>query len=245
MAKKYLFILLFVFSLTISAQEVINLSGYDGSTINVTATSTVNDDITIIFEDVDIINNFYTDFQTEIYMYGGLDTSSGGFQGAPDFGDLGAQPVLSLFGDSDVNAGPNTYSITINLAQQYSAVPDGTEIFGFNLLFQNQFSGGGNNQTTDLYINLIDALKDSTLNTPDFEKIENLKAHVSNKLVTISGSNTINTVSIFNILGQNVYNRAFNNASNVKADLSSEPRGVYIVRINSDLGQKTLKVLLN
>lgn len=245
MYKNYLLILLSFFSLITTAQEVINLSGYDGSTINVTATSTVNDDITIVFEDVDIINNFYTDFQTEIHMYGGLDTASGGFQGAPGFGDLASQPLLTLFNDSDVNAGPNTYSITINLAQHYSAVPDGTEIFGFNLLFQNQFGGGGNNQTTDLYINLTDALKDSTLSIPDFEKEESIRVFAKNKSIEIVGSNNINEVSVFNILGQKVFHNSYNNASKTNLNLYEEPKGIYIVRVNSNNIRKSFKVLLN
>ena len=78
MMKNYFLLLsLFLGYTSINAQEVINIAAYDGSTISETATSTVNDEITIVFEDIDIINNFYTENQTQIYMYGGLDTSSG------------------------------------------------------------------------------------------------------------------------------------------------------------------------
>ena len=104
---------------------------------------------------------------------------------------------------------PNTYSITINLAQHYSSVPDGTMVFGFNLLFQNQFrpTGGGNDQTVDLYIDLADAMKNSTLSAADTLNTNDFKISVNHKKVRIEGLNDMVNVSIFNILGQNTYHR--------------------------------------
>ena len=177
-------LLIFTFSVLIqltSAQEVLTFSAYNGSPATITATtSTVNDDITIVFEDSDIINNFYTDGRTFIHMFGGLDTPAGGFQDSPGFGDLASQPQLTLVsGDTDANLAPNTYSITINLASHYSGIADGTTIYGFNLLFQNEFGGGGNNQSADLYIDLVDANKDSTLSSIDFKNNLNAKKNSS------------------------------------------------------------------
>ena len=59
MMKNYFKLLLItlLFHATSSAQEVITLSGYDGSPISVSASSTVNETITIVFEDVDIMTS--------------------------------------------------------------------------------------------------------------------------------------------------------------------------------------------
>ena len=90
MTKNYLFILLVFVSVSLFAQETLTFSGYDGAGMTVTANSaTINDEITIVFEDADIINNFYSENQNSIYMFLGLQTSAGTFQGAPgDFADL-------------------------------------------------------------------------------------------------------------------------------------------------------------
>jgi len=62
---KYIYFFIFtvlLYTNSTHAQEVISFFGYDGSGATVTATSsTVNDEITIVFEDVNIIDNFYTD----------------------------------------------------------------------------------------------------------------------------------------------------------------------------------------
>lgn len=247
MMKNYFIFYSFLFSVYLgSAQEIINLSNYNGSAINVTATSTVNDNITIVFEDADIVNNFYTDLQSEIYLFGGLDTSSGGFQGSPDFNDLNAQPILNLVpGDTNNNAAPNTYSLTINLSQHYSGVPDGTMVFGFNLLFQNQFGGGGNNQTVDLYIDLTDALKNSVLGIDDNNSINDLKVNVTKKRLSFSGYYGTLNLSIYNIMGQKVLNKKNVLLSNNSTlDLIGLNNGMYILKIfNQDIS-KTLKILL-
>lgn len=245
MMKNYFFFLFIFSALSLSAQEVLTFSGYDGSPATLIATSTVNDEITIVIEDIDIVNNFYTENQTEIYMYGGLDTPAGGFQGTPPFGDLGQQPQLTLFNDSDASTGPNTYSITINLASHYSSVTDGTMVFGFNLLFQNQFSGGGNNQTADLYIDLTDAMKDSTLSNDSFELQPETKATVNNKVLSILNTERAETISIYNILGQNIFTQNYKNQDNVSINLTEESSGLYIVRIQSGSNIQTVKILLD
>ncbi|NNC45842.1 MAG: T9SS type A sorting domain-containing protein [Winogradskyella sp.] len=247
MMKNYFTSIVLMFVLQfVTAQEMVNLSGYDGSPLNFTATSTVNDNITIIFEDVDIINNFYTQFQSVIYMFGGLDTTDGGFQGSPDFNDLGSQPVLNLVAsDTDDNAAPNTYSLTINLAQHYSAVPDGTMVFGFNLLFQNQFGGGGNNQTVDLYIDLADAMKNSILSIVDELSLNNIKIDVRKKRLFISGYNGSLNYSLYNIMGQKILTKNNVNVSNSYSfDLLNLKDGIYILKLDNDNTSRTMKVLL-
>ncbi|RAJ12946.1 hypothetical protein [Olleya aquimaris] len=246
MIKNYFLLLLLMVSNAIIAQETLTFNGYDGAPATITATSsTVNDQITIVFEDVDLINNFYTDGRTYIHMYGGLDTPSGGFQGSPGFNDLGSQPQLTLVStDTDANAGPNTYSLTINLAQFYTGVPDGTTVFGFNLLFQNEFGGGGNNQTADLYIDLIDAVKNSTLSITETKKTVFSAKMIDNQLL-ISNFNGVVTIKAYNILGKEILripNLEVNNT--LRKTLNLPKNQISIVVIETAKSRHTLKVVL-
>ena len=242
----YFFSLLLSISCITKAQETLTFSSYNGNTTTLTATTaTVNDEITIVFEDQDIINNFYSDGQAFIHMYGGLDTDSGSFQGAPGFSDLASQPQLTLVPtDTDVNAGPNTYSITINLAQLYTGVPNGTMVYGFNLLFQNQFGGGGNNQTVDFYINLVDAEKDSTLSTTD-NNINNANIKVISNELLINNYNGDLNIKVYDILGKIVDNNANIQVNNsYKHALDLPKNNIYIVVLETKDLTKTIKVLL-
>lgn len=244
MTKLYTFLLLVLTTVILNAQEVLTFSGYDGAGNAITAsTSTVNDEITIVFEDVNIIDNFYTQFQDVIYMYGGLDTDNGGFQGAPGFGDLGAQPQL-LLTDGDNNAAPNTYSITINLAQHYASVPDGTMIYGFNLLFQNQFGGGGNNQTVDLYIDLVDAMKDSTLSLDSISNEVSLK-YIGNELVLNNYQGSLN-ILVFDVTGRQIQNlKTKSQGTTFRTALNIQKQQLYFVQVEGENFRKTLKILSN
>jgi hypothetical protein len=244
MTKLYTFLLFGLTTISLNAQEVLTFSGYDGSGSTVTATtSTVNDEITIVFEDANIIDNFYTQFQDVVFMFGGLDTDNGGFQGSPAFGDLGAQPQLTLT-DADNNAAPNTYSITINLAQHYSAVPDGTMIYGFNLLFQNQFGGGGNNQTADLYIDLVDALKDSTLSLDTLSNNVSLK-YAGNDLILNNYQGSL-SILVFDVFGRQIENlKTKSQAATFRTALNLQKQQIYFVLVEGENLKKTLKILSN
>ncbi|WP_417557595.1 T9SS type A sorting domain-containing protein, partial [Mesoflavibacter zeaxanthinifaciens] len=244
----FFFFLLFSISCITKAQETLTFSSYNGNTTTLTATTaTVNDEITIVFEDQDIINNFYSDGQTFIHMYGGLDTNAGGFQGAPDFNVLASQPQLTLvLTDTDVNAGPNTYSITINLAQLYTGVPNGTMVYGFNLLFQNQFGGAANpnNQTVDFYINLVDAEKDSTLSTTK-SNIKNASVKVISDELLINNYNGDLNIKIYDILGKNVKNKTNLQVKNTFRYTFDLPKNnIYIVVLETKSMTKTIKILL-
>lgn len=244
MKKNYSLLLVLFCSCLSFSQENLTFSMYDGAPATVTAaTSTVNDILTITFEDVDIVNNFYTEGRTFIHMYGGLDTPGGGFQGAPGFGDLASQPQLTLVtSDTDANAGPNTYSITINLAQQYSGVPDGTDVFGFNLLFQNEFGGGGNNQTADLYIDLVDAIKNSTLSTPDFNS--NFEVKYANNKLLVKGYKGNASIKAFDLTGKQTINTI---DTNINADieyvLDLPKNQLSIIVFETSTSKKTIKVI--
>ncbi|HLT53553.1 MAG TPA: hypothetical protein VKZ97_06670 [Flavobacteriaceae bacterium] len=236
-----LFSFIFCFGF-ITAQETITFSGYDGSGWTMTAsTATVNDNITIVFEDSDIVNNFYTDFQDNVYMYGGLDTDNGGWQGTPDFGQQLTHPVLTLT-DSNNNAAPNTYSITINLAQHYTAVADGTMVYGFNFLLQNQYGGNGNNQTADFYIDLVDAQKDATLSIPDASKNISLK-YVNNELI-VNNINGKGQIEIYNLYGQSVIDTiSFDGINSLRQHIDLPKNQIYIVAVTHNNTKSLLKVL--
>tara|TARA_B100000446_G_C10461561_1_gene309067 strand:+ start:125 stop:868 length:744 start_codon:yes stop_codon:yes gene_type:complete len=247
MKQIYFLSLLLLIGFTVKAQETFTFSGYNGGTTTLTAsTATVNDEITIVFEDQDVFNNFYTQGLTYIHMYGGLDINLGGFQGAPGFSDLASQPQLILVPtDTDANTSPNTYSITINLALIYASVPDETPVYGFNLLFQNQFGGGGNNQTVDLYIDLVDADKDSsTLSTTD-NNIKNANVKVISNELSINNYNGDLNIKVYDILGKNVKNKTniqVNNTYRYTLDLPKN--NIYIVVLETNSMTKTIKILL-
>lgn len=245
MKTKLLYFFTFLLSIQLmSAQEVFTFSAYDGSAATLTATSaTVNDEITIVFEDSDIINNFYTEGRTFIHMFGGLDTPTGNFQGSPDFGDLPAQPQLTLIsGDTDSNAAPNTYSITINLATHYTGVADGISIIGFNLLFQNEFGGGGNNQTADLYIDLVDANKNSTLGIENFENT--LNTFYNNNSLYIYGYQGKVSIKAFDVIGKLILNRdniQISNSYSTELDLPKNQLSIVLIEGNNF--KKVLKII--
>jgi len=243
MKKFYTFFYVLLIATASFAQETIVLAGYDGVGLSVTATSNVNQSITIVFEDANIIDNFYTQFQDNIWMYGGLDTDSGAFQGAPsDFGDLSQQPQFMLI-DADNNAAPNSYSITINLAQYYSGVADGTMVYGLNLLFQNQFGGGGNNQTTDLYIDLVDAIKDSTLGIAEFNSDQNIQL-VNNNLIVQNYQGKL-AINIFDMSGRLLSAIHAKSASNMFSKALDITAGeLYFITVEGHNFTKTIKALL-
>ena len=116
------------------------------------SSATVNDNITITFTDADVVNDFYTDGQTTIYLYGGVETSAGAWQSVHGMIDntatLGAAATTGTNGVFSINIDPVSYF----------GLANGTQVLGINLLFINQWGPGGNNQTGDLYIDLTDAV---------------------------------------------------------------------------------------
>ncbi|WP_156168903.1 T9SS type A sorting domain-containing protein [Kordia jejudonensis] len=244
--KKLYFLIFFLITSTLlfAQEETFTFTGYDGGSASlVAATADINDAITIEIEDLDIINNFYSENQTFIHMYVGLRTASGSFQAVPgDFNDLSWQPVLNLT-DGDAANGPNTYSITFIPGQLFPSLVNET-ILGIDFLFQNQFGGGGNNQTGDLFIDLVDApLNASTLSTNDIAATKVNTSYSSGKL-TITGVNTISNISIFNLLGRQVIdlkNVAINGTFSKYLDLPKN--NIYIVKITSPNFSKTFKIV--
>lgn len=243
MIKNY-FLILFMLLTTVSfSQEVLNFTSYNGAGSTQTATTaSVNDEITIRFEDSDIINNFYTENQNSIYMYIGLTTSNGSFQAVPgSFSDLSWQPVLNLT-DGDAATPSNTYEISFIPAVLFTSLV-GENILGINLLFQNQFGGGGNNQSVDLYIDLVDASLSTTLSVGNRNQNKVQTRYNSGKL-EISGINTTTNIAIYNLLGRKVVdlrNVSINGTFSKYLDLPKN--NIYIVKISSPAFSKTFKIV--
>lgn len=244
MKKNYFFLLLMLFATVTYAQEVITFAGYDGAGSTQTAmTATINNEITLRFEDTDIINNFYTENQTFVHVYLGLTTSGGPFQAVPgDFNTLSWQPVLNLT-DGNAGVGPNTYEITFTPGALFPSLVN-QNIEGINLLFQNQFGGGGNNQTVDLYIDLVDATLDSsTLSVNDPTKAE-VQTRYNNGRLEISGINTTSNIAIYNLLGRQVVdlkNVVINGTFSRHLDLPKN--NIYIVKLSSSSFTRTFKIV--
>lgn len=87
-----------------------------------------------------------------IWMYCGVDTNSGHWQYTG--GNLSTTSTLIPFAAQ----GGGIYKATVNLAQ-YLCIPEGTMVYGIDLLFGDQYWSGGddNNKTINLYINIGDA----------------------------------------------------------------------------------------
>ena len=117
-------------------------------------------------------------------------------------------------------------------------------VYGFNLLFQNQFGGGGNDQTVDLYIDLVDAEKDSTLSTTD-NNIKNANVKVISNELLINNYNGDLNIKVYDILGKNVKNKTniqVNNTYRYTLDLPKN--NIYIVVLETKSMTKTIKILL-
>ena len=81
------------------------------------------------------------------------------------------------------------------------------------------------------------------LGTPSFD-MENLKAYPNptTDVLNISYSKTIESVTVFNLLGQKVIDKKAND-SNIKIDMSSLEAGAYLVKLSSGQISKTIRVL--
>lgn len=218
----------------VNAQEILSFNGYPSSGVNLTATTaTVNDEIIIMFTDSDIINDFYTEGRTYIHLYGGLEVNGvSSFEGAPTFTDLASQPKLTLVAsDTNASIGPNTYSLTFKLSQLYTGVSDGLNITGLNLIFQNEFRGGGNNQTSDLYIDLVDALKNSTLSNEEFSK-NSISLNLIENAIQLEGLeyNEKFKLEVYNLSGKLVKKMDEKSVLNLDGLSTS----VYILKLKTD-----------
>ncbi len=150
MKKSIFSVITLLCTLIIFSQETFTIN-YNGGAQNLTATSaTVNDAITIIFNDTDPVYNFYTDNQNEIYIYSGVETNAGTWQNA--FSTF----CVTNDAKRTVTKNGNNYEITFKI-YELLGLTQGTNVKSFQFLFYNQYCGGGNNQTSNFSIDLVDA----------------------------------------------------------------------------------------
>ncbi len=81
------------------------------------------------------------------------------------------------------------------------------------------------------------------LSKPEFD-LKDLKAYPNpvTDLLSISYTENIHSVEVFNLLGQKIMDKAPNNTQ-VTINLSDVETGAYLVRVSSGKAQKTFKIL--
>jgi len=250
---KKIYILIFFIALlsTSYSQEVITIT-YDGTVANnqvFTSTSTVNQDITIRFIDTDQVNDFYTGpggnasfadgtSQTVIFLFAGVNDGVNRFQFIhgtfPDINSLGQATRVGI--------APNTYEFTFNPRAYFDQIPDGQLVTEINFLFQNQFGGGGNNQTVDMHIDLVDANALPSLSANDFIDAGIQAKFVGGDLV-VKGLNEEATISGYDMLGRKLFSFKRSINQNFQENLPLPKNQIGVVRIESNSFQKTLKVV--
>lgn len=139
--------------------------------------------------------------------------------------------------DFDLDSASHTYQMTIN-GVVANAVP--TDFQADSTLGGIDFysvNAGHNAYYDDIYFDV------TSLSVEDFEKddISYYPNPVSNYL-NIESKKVINSVTVYNILGKEVL-KSEPNAVSPKVDMSILPTGPYLVRIKSDNGTKTIKII--
>ncbi|MFL9842834.1 T9SS type A sorting domain-containing protein [Flavobacterium rhizosphaerae] len=123
-------------------------------------------------------------------------------------------------------------------AELTNALPETTVLVDGTTYYVTQTVGECASEALAVTANLV-------LNRDDFaaDKFRYYPNPVISTL-TISGQNQIEDVSVFNMLGQEVYSNSFN-ADEVELDLSQLSEGNYMVRIKTANAVKTIKIIKN
>jgi hypothetical protein len=107
------------------------------------------------------------------------------------------------------------------------------------------------NLTRDFYSNMYENsdtyhyYSNSTLQNESFVKLNSEVTIFPNPIIdfmTISANENINSIAVFNVLGQLVFEKKVN-AKEEKIDLTALTSGNYIVKINSETSSKVLKII--
>ncbi len=107
-----------------------------------------------------------------------------------------------------------------------------------------EFGGGGNNQTVDLYIDLVDAVKDSTLSLDSFSNELSLK-YIGNELILNNYQGSLN-IMVFDVAGRQIQNlKTKSQNTTFRTALNIQKQQIYFVLVEGDNFKKTLKILIN
>lgn len=143
---------------------------------------------------------------------------------------------------------------TVGLGSRYSldngvtwinidTVPHGT------LAFLNSSLGFSANLNTSPTVGGIFKFSGIPLSAPSFEGKKNISAYPNptNGFMQINSEKSlIKEITIFDLLGKQVYNSKFTALSKVNLDLKSLSNGVYFLRVTSDAGNtETMKIIKN
>ena len=120
----------------------------------------------------------------------------------------------------------------------------GTGVRDVRIAFRYYVTAGGPAGTNSNYIGIDEVSVSSTLGTSDFEKNKFSYSYNKNidRLKLKSSSIALESVEVFNILGQKVLNRALSSFE-ASIDLSAFNDGVYLVKVRAGGSSKTIKML--
>ncbi|WP_452596665.1 choice-of-anchor B family protein [Pontimicrobium sp. MEBiC01747] len=99
----------------------------------------------------------------------------------------------------------------------------------------------GNIIISDIESGLIIVRKSNSLTTPEFESTNftlSPNPTTVSTLIKAPKNKTIDTVSVYNILGQNVYTKNNINANKFYLPMASYSKGIYLVKINNTTSKK-------
>ncbi|MQP25783.1 T9SS type A sorting domain-containing protein [Flavobacterium sp. LMO8] len=89
----------------------------------------------------------------------------------------------------------------------------------------------------------IRVFQNTTLSTSDFENSTiSFYPNPAKDIVNFSASDTIEIISLYNLLGQEVLSKEIN-SNEFKLDISSQPSGTYIAKINSNGKSESVKLI--
>ncbi|MDA9339475.1 T9SS type A sorting domain-containing protein [Polaribacter sp.] len=112
-------------------------------------------------------------------------------------------------------------------------------------LFQMKFDGAAGVNPSKIYLDNIYFYKASTAGVEDESLVTlNMYPNPANDVLNISAQNTINTVEIFNVLGQKVMNMRVENTS-AEINVSNLNAGIYLIKYEINNSTSTKKFVKN
>ncbi len=149
------------------------------------------------------------------------------------FGTSGSINGVLYFPIFENFVGPTNYKYPLGLLNHYAsgAGTDGFLVDSKNLIYyEHDGHTCGNRFIPPTSVNNINVPAETITISPNPATSE----------LTISSSDKIASVSIYNLLGQTIYNNQYNSKS-VQVNVASLPPGVYFVKVNGSYVQKFVK----
>lgn len=132
-------------------------------------------------------------------------------------------------------------SITTGMREEIYTAITGAGAYYFNWALN--FYQKEDSTINAIYVNSLTITKnDAVLSTPTFNNFEfSMSPNPANNVLTINSKETLNKVEIFNLLGKRVLSTTNTNNINV----SSLSKSVYLVKLSSNKGVSTKKLVKN